>query len=114
MAMGKGIVASRIGQLKKILRHNETAILVEPEDEKALAEALQKKQIRGACLDVFEEEPLPKSSPLWKMDNVIITSHYSGNSPHYGERVTELFCSNLDAFLTGKEMKNVVDLKRGY
>ena len=51
-------------------------------DEEALIKALQQRQIGGACLDVFTEEPLPEQSPLWDLPNVIITPHNAGSSPH--------------------------------
>ncbi|MBS3050601.1 MAG: D-2-hydroxyacid dehydrogenase [Candidatus Aenigmarchaeota archaeon] len=83
-------------------------------DESALIAALRKKQIAGACLDVFEEEPLPKSSPLWKMKNVIITAHCASRTPHYEDRMIEIFCGNLRAFKSGRKLANVVDKERGY
>ncbi len=83
-------------------------------DEEALVIALKKGKIRGACLDVFETEPLPKSSPLWGMENVVITAHYAGNSGSNDARTVDLFCGNLKAFLEGKAMKNIVNIQRGY
>jgi len=68
-------------------------------DEAALVDALQHGVIRGAGLDVFETEPLPADSPLWDMENVVITSHSAGNSPRYGERLARIFTQNLAAFL---------------
>ncbi len=67
-------------------------------DEDALIEALASGTLRGAGLDVFREEPLPKDSPLWDMPGVIITPHLAGTSPRYGERLAELFERNLAAF----------------
>lgn len=83
-------------------------------DENALVEALQEGRIAGAGLDVFAQEPLPESSPLWDMPNVLITPHVSGNSPHYNERITALFCTNLLHYLNGEPLRNVVDRERGY
>lgn len=83
-------------------------------DEKALIEALKDGKIAGVGLDVTEVEPLPKSSPLWKLKNVILTPHYSGWTPHYMDRVIEIFCKNLKAYLNKKKMPNLVDKKRGY
>ena len=83
-------------------------------DENALIEVLQKGEIAGAGLDVFQEEPLPESSPLWNLKNVIITPHYSGWTPHYMDRVIAIFCENLKAYLDKKEMPNLVDKTRGY
>jgi phosphoglycerate dehydrogenase-like enzyme len=83
-------------------------------DERALAGALRRRRIAGACLDVFAEEPLPKASPLWALDNAIVTPHISGNPARYPERVTEIFADNLRRWLAGRPLRNVVDLKRGY
>lgn len=83
-------------------------------DEEALIEALKSGTIAGAGLDVFEEEPLPKSSPLWKLKNVILTPHYSGWNPHYMDRVIKIFIENLKAYLNNKKMPNLVDKQKGY
>lgn len=83
-------------------------------DEAALVETLQTGEIAGAGLDVFVEEPLPPNSPLWDLPNVIITGHYSGDTPFYDERAMEIFIDNLERFATQKPMRNVVDKKRGY
>ncbi len=82
--------------------------------EKDLIEALKTKEIAGAGLDVFEEEPLPAESPLWEMGNVVLTPHYAGATPEYFNRAIDIFCDNLKRFLKGEPMKNVVDKKRGY
>lgn len=83
-------------------------------DEKALIDSLKNSRMGGAGLDVFENEPLPKSSKLWKMKNVIITAHYAGYTPYHEERAVELFCKNLEAFMKGKKMQNVIDKNKGY
>jgi phosphoglycerate dehydrogenase-like enzyme len=83
-------------------------------NETALIEALKSGKIAGAGLDVFEEEPLPAHSPLWAMENVIITAHYSGNTPHYDERAFEIFLENLENYIASKPMRNVVDKDLGY
>lgn len=83
-------------------------------DEEALIEALNKGKIKGAGLDVFAEEPLPKESPFWEMDNVIVTPHYSGANPNYFDRVITIFCENLSAFLNKKTLPQLVDKKLGY
>lgn len=83
-------------------------------DEKALINVLKQKRIAGAGLDVFEEEPLPKSSQFWKLKNVIITPHYSGLTPYYMDRVIDIFCKNLKAYIKGKPMPNLVDKEKGY
>ncbi len=83
-------------------------------DEKALVKALASGRLAGAGLDVFAEEPLPKSSKLWRMDNVIITPHVSGVTDRYWERATELFCTNLSRYIAGEDLINVVDKELGY
>ena len=83
-------------------------------DEGAMIEALREGQIAGAGLDTFEVEPLPDGSPLWSMDNVIITCHYAGDSPRYHERAMELFLDNLARYAAGTPLRNVVDAKLGY
>lgn len=82
--------------------------------EKDLIMAIRKKIIAGAGLDVTEVEPLPRSSPLWRMPNVIMTPHHSGLSEQYMNRAIDRFCLNLKAYLTGERLPNVVDKKRGY
>jgi phosphoglycerate dehydrogenase-like enzyme len=83
-------------------------------DEGALVKALQEGWIAGAGLDVFEEEPLPEDSPLWKQENVIITPHYAGATPHYDERAMAIFLDNLRRYKAGEPLRNVVDKKLGY
>ena len=73
-------------------------------DEEALVEALQAGRLRGAALDVFETEPLPASSPLWELDNVILSPHTAALSVHENERIVELFAENLRRYLAGDEL----------
>ncbi len=79
-----------------------------------LVAALEQGLIKGACLDVFEEEPLPETSPLWDMSNVIITPHVAALSPNYLDRAVKLFADNLSRFLQKKEMLNSIDKLKGY
>jgi D-2-hydroxyacid dehydrogenase (NADP+) len=81
-------------------------------DEDALIEALRAGKIRGAGLDVFRTEPLPKESPLWDLPNVFITSHVGGMSDTYGEQVLPLLVDNLRAFVDGKQEKMRFIVKR--
>jgi phosphoglycerate dehydrogenase-like enzyme len=83
-------------------------------DEPALVRALREGRLAGAALDVFEEEPLPEDSPLWDLPNVIVSPHMSANFAGWRETVVELFVENLDRYLTGRSLKNVVDKDRGY
>ena len=83
-------------------------------NEKELIEALEEKIIGGVALDVTEEEPLPQTSKLWDMKNVVVTPHHSGWSEKYMDRGIDIFCTNLKAYLTHKLLPNLVDKKRGY
>jgi len=83
-------------------------------DEGALIRALAEGWIAGAGLDVFAKEPLPADSPLWPMENVIITAHYSGATPHYNERALAIFLDNLRRYTAGEPLRNVVDKSLGY
>ena len=83
-------------------------------DQYDLVEAIQSGQVGAAGLDVFEDEPLPASSPLWEMDNVIVTPHVAGDTPHYAERALELFADNFGRWQAGRDLRNRVDLQAGY
>jgi phosphoglycerate dehydrogenase-like enzyme len=84
-------------------------------DQEALIEALTKRRIAGAFLDTVSPEPLPPEHPLWSAPNTIHTMHLSGRSQtKMFTRAATLFLDNLDAFLAGRPMKNVVDLEAGY
>lgn len=83
-------------------------------DEAALIAALQAGRPAGAGLDVFEEEPLPASSPLWTMPNVIIAPHVSGSSDRIAARFTDLFLENIARYRAGQPLLNVVDPAVGY
>ena len=82
--------------------------------EADLLRALREGHIGGAVLDVFDVEPLPPGSPFWGLENVLITSHTSGNSVHYLERAVDIFCDNLRRFGAGEPLRNVVDKNLGY
>jgi phosphoglycerate dehydrogenase-like enzyme len=83
-------------------------------DESALVAALKVGKLAGAALDVFEEEPLPEDSPLWDMENVIISPHLSGYSRYLSDETLTLFVENLNRYLAGLPLYNQVDLKKGY
>lgn len=82
--------------------------------EKDLVQALQEGWIAGACLDVFETEPLPAESPLWSMENTIITPHYSYSSPEGLDRAIDEFGEQLKLFLRGEPVANQFNKERGY
>lgn len=79
-------------------------------DEEALLAALQSGHLAGAGLDVFAVEPLPADSPLWSMDNVIVTPHNSGSSTSTGGRSTDIFFDNLARLASGQPLVNEASL----
>ena len=84
-------------------------------DEGALIEALRSGHLSGAALDVFEEEPLPEGSPLWDLENVIISPHSTASVPGLtNELLVELFCNNLRRYLNGEPLINELDKKLLY
>jgi phosphoglycerate dehydrogenase-like enzyme len=83
-------------------------------DESALIDALARREIAGAALDVVEHEPLDPSSPLWALPNVLITPHAAGFRGDYWNGATQLFAANLERYLNGDALTNVVDKEAGY
>lgn len=83
-----------------------------------LIEILESGKIKGAVLDVFENEPLPENSKLWDMKNVIITPHIAGPSFSGDEatkdKIWEICFENIERYLQGGKLRNVVDFNRGY
>ncbi|HID70702.1 MAG TPA: D-2-hydroxyacid dehydrogenase [Desulfobacterales bacterium] len=77
-------------------------------DEIALVTALREKSIGGAYLDVFSEEPLPPSNPLWELDNVLISPHYCDAVEDWRERFADFFADNLERWLKGKVLRNLL------
>jgi phosphoglycerate dehydrogenase-like enzyme len=91
----------------------ETAFLVNVArgrvvDEPALVRALEAGTIAGAALDCFHEEPLPPASPLWRMENVIVTPHSAGETRRYESNVVDLLLDNLGHFLEGEPLTNQI------
>jgi phosphoglycerate dehydrogenase-like enzyme len=83
-------------------------------NETALLYALQEKEIAGAALDVFHQEPLPADSPLWRLPNVFISPHTAGLTQHYDERSLTVFEENLRCYMAGRPLYNVVSKTQGY
>jgi glyoxylate/hydroxypyruvate reductase A len=83
-------------------------------DESALIAALQSGHLAGACLDVFEAEPLPSSSPLWAMENVIVCPHSASTAARENQLLTELFIDNLQRWLDGRPLRNLFRRTVGY
>lgn len=83
-------------------------------DEPALAEALSKRWIAGAALDVFEHEPLTPDSPLWEVPGLIVSPHMSGDTVGWRDELGEQFVELYERWEAGKTLPNVVDKQRGY
>jgi phosphoglycerate dehydrogenase-like enzyme len=84
-------------------------------NEDDLIAALRDKKIRAMVSDVYYTEPLPPESPLWDLDNVILTPHICGVSPQYMDRAMQIIAHNVNVYLSKQgEMINLVDLKAGY
>ncbi len=83
-------------------------------DEPALVAALRGGAIGGAVLDVFEDEPLPAGSPLWDLDNVLITPHVAGTTQHYLPRALGVFMDNYRRFVEAGELATPVSIEKGY
>jgi glyoxylate/hydroxypyruvate reductase A len=100
-AMPKGSVYASVGR-------GETT------DEAALIAALQSGRLAGAVLDVTEKEPLPEDNVLWEMENVILTQHTGGRKKDEYKGIADLFVGNLELFIAGKPVHNIILLGRGY
>lgn len=103
--------ASRISAIKQgalIVNVGRGSVI----DTNALTDQLKSGHLFGAVLDVFENEPLDKDSPLWEMDNVLITPHISGvsfgHSEHTENLIAEICAQNLRKYLSGEQLRNVV------
>jgi len=83
-------------------------------DEHALADALRDGRIAGAALDVFDQEPLPGDSPLWDLENLLITPHTAGITDKLWQRHYENFSGNLRRYLAKQPLEYVVDKHKGY
>jgi phosphoglycerate dehydrogenase-like enzyme len=83
-------------------------------DETALADALRNRKIAGAALDVFSEEPLPPDSPLWELENLLITPHTAAVTARLWERHYALIHENLRRYLAGEPLLGTVDKQKGY
>jgi phosphoglycerate dehydrogenase-like enzyme len=83
-------------------------------DEPALIEALRSRRIAGAALDVFAQEPLPPDSPLWDLENLLITPHTGSQTDQLWPRHYDVFSENLRRYLAGQPLRFVVDKQSGY
>jgi phosphoglycerate dehydrogenase-like enzyme len=83
-------------------------------DEAALVRALEAGRIRGAALDVFETEPLPASSPLYKLENVLLSPHCADHTADWLDQAMKFFIEQYTRYASGEPLLNVVDKKAGY
>ena len=83
-------------------------------DTPALVEALRSGKLRGAGLDVLDQEPPPSDHPIWGFPNVILTPHNGGSSPMRVARLLEFFTDNLRRYKAGEPLENVVDVEAGF
>lgn len=83
-------------------------------DEPALIDALRDGQIAAASLDVVAVEPMPADHPFWVMENVHVSAHMSGDVHGWRDELADQFLANLDAYIAGEPLHNVVDKDRGY
>ncbi|GHF25333.1 D-2-hydroxyacid dehydrogenase [Streptomyces griseoluteus] len=83
-------------------------------DEAALAEALRRRWIAGAALDVFSTEPLPADSPLWDLPGLLVSPHMSGDTVGWRDELGAQFVDLFERWAAGRALVNVVDKKRGY
>jgi len=115
----------RLSEMLGLCDYVVVAVPLTPETEKLIGEAELRAMkpgaylvnmgwIAGAGLDVFEEEPLPSDSPLYDLENVILSPHIAGFTLRYDERASDLFAENLRCYLAGAPLLNLVDKARGY
>lgn len=83
-------------------------------DEDALVDALRRRRLSGAALDVFATEPLPAESPLWELPNVLLSPHTAALSLRENERIVELFCENVRRYRAGQPLMSRVDPEQLY
>jgi phosphoglycerate dehydrogenase-like enzyme len=83
-------------------------------DERAMIKALSDHKIKGAALDVFDEEPLPKSHPFYKLENVLLSPHCADHTPDWLDNAMRFFIPQFERFRRGEPLLNVVDKKLGY
>ena len=83
-------------------------------DEQAMIKALLQNKIKGAALDVFDQEPLPQGHPFYSMENVLLSPHCADHTPDWLDDAMRFFLSQLEKFWRGENLLNVVDKRLGY
>ena len=104
---------------KELARMKPTAVIINVGrgpviDEAALVQALQRKRILGAALDVFDTEPLPAGHAFYGLENVLLSPHTADHTPGWIESAVEFFLDNFERFRTGEPLRNLVDKRAGY
>jgi len=83
-------------------------------DEGALIKALSENKLKGAALDVFDEEPLPRGHPFYQLENVLLSPHCADHTPDWLDNAMRFFLTQFERFRRGEPLANVVDKKLGY
>jgi phosphoglycerate dehydrogenase-like enzyme len=83
-------------------------------DETAMVRALSEKRIKGAALDVFDNEPLPDGHPFYRLENVLLSPHCADHTPDWTEKAMRFFLAQFERFSEGKPLDNVVHKQQGY
>jgi phosphoglycerate dehydrogenase-like enzyme len=83
-------------------------------EERAMIKALSERKIKGAALDVFAEEPLPKGHPFYQLENVLLSPHCADHTPDWLDNAMRFFIAQFERFHQGQPLLNVVDKKLGY
>jgi phosphoglycerate dehydrogenase-like enzyme len=83
-------------------------------DEQAMLNALRTSQIKGAALDVFDQEPLPQGHPFYKLENVLLSPHCADHTPEWLDDAMELFIAQYERVRKGEPLRNIVNKKLGY
>jgi phosphoglycerate dehydrogenase-like enzyme len=83
-------------------------------DERAMINALSQNKIKGAALDVFDEEPLPANHPFYKLENVLLSPHCADHTPDWLDNAMRFFLAQFEKFRRGEPLLNIVDKKLGY
>ncbi len=107
------ISSQRLAQFKKgawLVNVGRGSAIIETD----LLTALESGHLSGAALDVTQTEPLPEDSPLWKLENLILTPHIAGGGPNFYRKAESLLRRNAQNFMAGKPLENLIDRAKGY
>ena len=83
-------------------------------DQEAMVRALSQRKIKGAGLDVFEQEPIPPGDPIYKLENVLISPHCADQTGEWLNRAMQFFLQQYDRFSNGEPLENIVEKRLGY